>query len=76
MDATGLEKGGIYRHFGSKEELAAEAFDYAWLETLHARIHDLDTIANTFDRLKQLVTNFIERHEIIPGERPSSRGRL
>ena len=21
MDATGLEKGGIYRHFGSKEEL-------------------------------------------------------
>ena len=30
MDATGLEKGGIYRHFESKEELAAEAFDFAW----------------------------------------------
>ena len=29
MDATGLEKGGIYRHFESKEELAAEAFDFA-----------------------------------------------
>ena len=26
---TGLEKGGIYNHFGSKEELALEAFDYA-----------------------------------------------
>ncbi len=26
---TGLEKGGIYNHFGSKEELAFEAFDYA-----------------------------------------------
>jgi TetR/AcrR family transcriptional regulator, transcriptional repressor for nem operon len=25
----GLEKGGIYNHFGSKEELALEAFDYA-----------------------------------------------
>ncbi|MDQ4129343.1 MAG: TetR/AcrR family transcriptional regulator [Actinomycetota bacterium] len=26
---TGLEKGGIYNHFGSKEQLALEAFDYA-----------------------------------------------
>ncbi len=26
---TGLGKGGIYNHFGSKEELALEAFDYA-----------------------------------------------
>jgi TetR/AcrR family transcriptional repressor of nem operon len=29
MSATGLEKGGIYRHFESKEELACAAFDYA-----------------------------------------------
>lgn len=29
MEATGLQKGGIYNHFGSKEELAAAAFDYA-----------------------------------------------
>lgn len=29
MRETGLEKGGIYNHFGSKEELALEAFDYA-----------------------------------------------
>ncbi len=27
--ATGLEKGGIYNHFDSKEELALAAFDYA-----------------------------------------------
>ena len=26
---TGLEKGGIYNHFASKEELACAAFDYA-----------------------------------------------
>ena len=31
MAATGLKKGGIYRHFASKEELAAEAFDYTWV---------------------------------------------
>src|SRR5712692_1698664 len=70
MRATGLEKSGIYRHFSSKEALAAEAFDYAWRETLGARIHDLDTISNTVDRLKQLVANFVERRGIIPGGCP------
>lgn len=29
MEATGLEKGGIYRHFDSKDDLAVESFDYA-----------------------------------------------
>lgn len=29
MKATGLEKGGIYRHFKNKDELALEAFEYA-----------------------------------------------
>jgi len=70
MRATGLEKGGIYRHFSSKEMLAAEAFDYAWRETLGARIHDLDGIPNTIDKLKQLVANFVKRRGIIPGGCP------
>jgi TetR/AcrR family transcriptional repressor of nem operon len=70
MKATGLEKGGIYRHFSSKEALAAEAFDFAWQETLNARIHDLDTMSNTVDRLKQLVANFVKRRGIIPGGCP------
>ena len=30
MHETGLEKGGIYNHFSSKEQLALEAFDYAY----------------------------------------------
>jgi AcrR family transcriptional regulator len=29
MECTGLKKGGIYRHFTSKEQLALAAFDYA-----------------------------------------------
>jgi TetR/AcrR family transcriptional regulator, transcriptional repressor for nem operon len=29
MHATGLQKGGIDRHFESKEQLAAEAFEFA-----------------------------------------------
>jgi len=70
MRATGFEKGGIYRHFSSKEALAAEAFDYAWRETFDSRIHDLDTISNTVDRLKQLTANFVERRGVIPGGCP------
>jgi TetR/AcrR family transcriptional repressor of nem operon len=70
MKATGLEKGGIYRHFDSKEQLAAEAFDYAWRETLDARIRDLDSITNSVDRLKQLVANFVERRGTIAGGCP------
>jgi TetR/AcrR family transcriptional repressor of nem operon len=70
MRATGLEKGGIYRHFSSKEALAAEAFDYAWRETFDSRIRDLDTISNTVDRLQQFVANFVERRGVIPGGCP------
>jgi TetR/AcrR family transcriptional repressor of nem operon len=29
VEATGLEKGGIYNHFGSKDELALESFAYS-----------------------------------------------
>ena len=36
LDATGLEKGGLYRHFASKDELAVAAFDYA-VRILEAR---------------------------------------
>ena len=70
MRATGLEKGGIYRHFSSKEALAAEAFDYAWRETFDSRIQDLNTISNSVDRLKRLVANFVERRGVIPGGCP------
>jgi len=38
MQATGLEKGGIYRHFESKQQLATEAFDYAWNLAIKAEL--------------------------------------
>ncbi len=61
MDATGLEKGGIYRHFDSKEELAAEAFDFAWAMTSERRLRKLDSIPDHVDRLKQHIANFVTR---------------
>lgn len=70
MEATGLEKGGLYRHFVGKEELAAEAFEYAWQAALEARMHDLDSIPNSVDRLKLFVRNFVERRPSIPGGCP------
>ena len=70
MQATGLEKGGIYRHFSSKEELAAEAFDYAWKVVLDTRMHDLERIPNSVDKLKKFIANFIDRRPSVPGGCP------
>ena len=55
MEATGREKGGIYRHFPTKEAVAAEAFDYAWEEAFQERVRDLDSIPGSVDRLKRLI---------------------
>jgi TetR/AcrR family transcriptional regulator, transcriptional repressor for nem operon len=70
MEATGLEKGGIYRHFPSKEAVAAEAFDYAWEEAFQERVRDLGSISGSVDRLKHLIGNFVERRSSIPGGCP------
>ena len=71
MEATGLEKGGIYRHFDSKQQLATEAFDYAWKLVLDTRFEGTQAISNTVDRLKQIVRNFWERRAgLVPGGCP------
>lgn len=71
MKATGLEKGGIYRHFESKQQLAAEAFDYAWKLAVETRSAGTQEIPNTVDRLKQLVRNFQDRRSgLVPGGCP------
>src|SRR3984885_7892717 len=70
MEATGLKKGGIYRHFASKEELAAEAFDYTWEAAWKARLLQVDEKANGIDKLKQLIANFIDRRSPVPGGCP------
>jgi len=71
MRATGLEKGGIYRHFDSKQQLAAEAFDHAWKLAMDARFEGTREISNAVDRLKQIVRNFRDRREgLVPGGCP------
>lgn len=70
MEATDLRKGGIYRHFDSKEELAEEAFEHAWGVAWRTRLQGLDEIANSVDRLKKLVRNFVEVRPPLPGGCP------
>jgi TetR/AcrR family transcriptional repressor of nem operon len=71
MRATGLKKGGIYRHFGSKEELARDAFDHAWNIAMDTRFEGTEQIPNTVDRLKQIVRNFRDRRPgLVPGGCP------
>jgi TetR/AcrR family transcriptional regulator, transcriptional repressor for nem operon len=71
MNATGLQKGGIYRHFGSKEELAAEAFDYAWRTAVDVRQAGVAECSNSLDKLKRTVRNFVAQREgLVPGGCP------
>ena len=71
MRATGLEKGGIYRHFESKQELAGDAFDHAWQVAMTTLFEGTDDIPDTVDRLKQIVRNFRDRRSgLVPGGCP------
>jgi TetR/AcrR family transcriptional repressor of nem operon len=71
MQATGLEKGGIYRHFESKQQLASEAFDYAWKKAVDARLEGTQEISHSVDCLKQIVRNFRDRRTgLVPGGCP------
>lgn len=56
--ATGLQKGGIYNHFKSKDELAIAAFDYA-AECFMARIRASVARQRTaIGRLQAIVNNY------------------
>jgi TetR/AcrR family transcriptional repressor of nem operon len=71
MDATGLEKGGLYRHFESKQDLAAAAFEYAWDTVSEPRWRGLENCATSLDKLLLLVQNFVEQPpRTLPGGCP------
>jgi TetR/AcrR family transcriptional repressor of nem operon len=62
MEATGLEKGGLYRHFKSKEELAAEALAYSVGESVRLRVQAIDPTADALTSLRA----YIERFDKVP----------
>jgi TetR/AcrR family transcriptional repressor of nem operon len=72
MAATGLEKGGIYRHFESKDALALAAFDYA-AERHRERIFSyIDAHTSAVARLSALgdaIASIVE-HPVVKGGCP------
>ena len=58
MRETGLEKGGIYNHFSSKQQLGLESFDYAY-ELVRQRVRQaLEGKLNAIERLLAIVSVF------------------
>jgi TetR/AcrR family transcriptional repressor of nem operon len=70
MTASGIEKGGIYRHFASKEELALAAFDFAWGEVSHGRTQGLEEIEDPLLRIEAFIHNFVDRRHTLRGGCP------
>jgi TetR/AcrR family transcriptional repressor of nem operon len=70
MEATGLEKGGLYRHFSGKEELAAEAFRFALGQAVKVRTGDVGNIVGSVERLRYVVEQFVETPSPMAGGCP------
>ncbi len=60
MDATGLQKGGIYRHFESKEALAVEAFEFAVRRMGERFAATVSGNKSALERLRGIIAVFAE----------------
>ena len=69
MRATGLQKGGIYNHFESKEVLALEAFDYAFGTVSKLMWDAVRTQRAPLERLRAILGFFREYFEIAAVQR-------
>jgi TetR/AcrR family transcriptional regulator, transcriptional repressor for nem operon len=70
MEATGLEKGGLYRHFASKEQLAEECLRYSLRLAFEARTGDAEHVPNAIDKLRYLVDRFVSAPSPLKGGCP------
>src|SRR5579875_1450590 len=70
MEATGLEKGGLYRHFSSKEDLAAEVFEYCLTQAIKVRNDGIENIEGAVEKLRYLIRKFVEEPSPLPGGCP------
>lgn len=72
MEATGLEKGGIYNHFASKDDLALSAFEYAVERISDRQASLLGGKTHALDRLHAILEVFLEmaQNPVIEGGCP------
>jgi TetR/AcrR family transcriptional repressor of nem operon len=76
MEATGLEKGGLYRHFSSKEELAAEALQYAVGESIRLRTHVAEPSLDALAVLRAYIERFVTAPSAVAGGCPLMNGAI
>lgn len=62
MEATNLQKGGIYRHFDNKDDLALQIFDYSYQVVSTFMAQAIAAESNAIDKLVALIDCF---HELI-----------
>src|SRR5690606_3996284 len=70
MQPTGMEKGGIDNHFGSKDDLALEAFDYA-VELMRREVQR--AMKDKRDAIERLEA-FVGVYRAMPGGMPIAGG--
>jgi TetR/AcrR family transcriptional repressor of nem operon len=59
--AVGLEKGSLYTHFNSKEDLAREAFDFACEQSFAESIENIDKTASPVEKIKVHIRNLTSK---------------
>ena len=60
MQATGLKKGGIYNHFSGKDELALQAFDYAFALVRQKLWEKIKAEKNAITRLQAMSSVYLD----------------
>jgi AcrR family transcriptional regulator len=70
LEATGLEKGGLYRHFSSKEELAAEVLRYSLQRAIESRGLGTQLEGDALTRLRLMISRFVATPSPVPGGCP------
>jgi TetR/AcrR family transcriptional regulator, transcriptional repressor for nem operon len=72
MQYTGLQKGGIYRHFQSKEQLALAAFDYAQQQNTSQLVAAVAAETDPVQKLLAFISAFhaLTLHPPVPGGCP------
>jgi len=72
MQCTGLQKGGIYRHFQSKEQLALAAFDYAQQLNTSQLVAAVAAETDAVQKLLAFISAFhtLTLHPPVPGGCP------
>ena len=72
MQCTGLQKGGIYRHFQSKEQLALAAFDYAQQQSTTRLVEAVAAETDAVRQLLAFISTFhaLTLHPPVPGGCP------